>query len=47
MSELGIHPTEAQILEMAERCEKATGGSQGSAKVLYKEDMINIYKMAL
>ncbi|MBR3400714.1 MAG: iron-containing alcohol dehydrogenase [Parasporobacterium sp.] len=47
MSELGIHPTEAQIEEMAERCVKATGGSQGSAKVLYKEDMINIYRMAL
>lgn len=47
MSELGIHPTEAQIEEMAERCVKATGGCQGSAKVLYKEDMINIYRMAL
>ena len=47
MSELGIHPTPEQIEEMAERCEKATGGSQGSAKVLYKEDMIAIYKMAL
>ena len=47
MSELGIHPTEAQIEEMAERCVKATGGCQGSAKVLDKEDMINIYRMAL
>ena len=47
MSELGIHPTPEQIEEMAERCVKATGGSQGSAKVLYKEDMIAIYKMAL
>ena len=47
MSELGIHPTETQIEEMAERCVKATGGCQGSAKVLYKEDMINIYRMAL
>ena len=47
MTELGIHPTEEQIQEMAERCEKATGGCQGSAKVLYKEDMINVYKMAL
>ena len=47
MKELGIYPTEEQINELAERCAKATGGSQGSAKVLYKEDMVNIYKMAL
>lgn len=47
MKELGIHPTEKQIDEMATRCVKATGGCQGSAKVLYKEDMVNIYKMAL
>lgn len=47
MSELGIHPTEEQIQEMAERCAKACGGSQGSARVLYQEDMVNIYRMAL
>lgn len=47
MSELGIHPTDEQIDEMAERCAKASGGSKGTAKVLYKEDMVNIYKMAL
>lgn len=47
ISELGIHPTDEQILEMAERCEKAAGGSIGSAKKLFKEDMINIYKSAL
>ncbi len=47
MSELGIHPTEAQIEEMADRCAKATGGSIGSARKLYKEDMIEIYRMAL
>ena len=47
MRELGISPTAEQIEEMADRCVKATGGSQGSAKVLYREDMVNIYKMAL
>ncbi len=47
MAELGIQPTEDQILEMADRCEKATGGSIGSAMNLKKEDMIAIYKMAL
>ncbi|MBQ9030042.1 MAG: iron-containing alcohol dehydrogenase [Parasporobacterium sp.] len=47
MSELGIHPTPEQVEEMAERCALATGGSQGSAKVLHKEDMLKIYQMAL
>lgn len=46
MKELGIEPTEEQILEMAHRCALATGGQQGSAKVLKEEDMIQIYKMA-
>lgn len=45
-AELGIDPTEEQIKEMAARCVKATGGNIGSAKVLYEEDMIAIYKMA-
>ncbi len=44
--ELGIAPTEAQIVEMAEECKKACGGTKGSAKVLDVEDMIAIYKMA-
>ena len=47
MSELGIHPTEEQILEMAASCARAVGGCIGSAKVLHEEDMIKIYKMAL
>lgn len=46
MSELGVSPTDEQIVEMAESCARATGGHQGSAKVLYLEDMIEIYKMA-
>ncbi len=46
MTELGVAPTEEQIVEMAERCEKAGGGSIGAAMSLKKEDMIAIYKMA-
>lgn len=46
MSELGIHPTPEQIEEMADRCEKATGGSIGSARKLFKQDMVEIYTMA-
>ncbi|MCD8045068.1 MAG: iron-containing alcohol dehydrogenase [Clostridiales bacterium] len=47
MTELGIHPSAEQIAEMARRCEKATGGSIGSAKRLYRNDMEEIYKMAI
>ncbi len=46
MTELGINPTDDQIQEMAESCEKATGGSIGSAKRIYFDDMIKIYEMA-
>lgn len=46
MKELGIDPTDEQIEEMADRCLKACGGLTGSAKVLGKDDMIRIYKMA-
>ena len=46
MTELGIHPTDAQIKEMAEETIKAAGGKQGSAKILYTEDIIKIFNMA-
>ena len=46
MRELGIEPTDEQILEMAESCAQATGGRKGSAKVLYQEDMVEIYRNA-
>ena len=44
--ELGIDPTPEQIVELADRCEEAVGGSLGSAKVLYREDMEKIFRMA-
>lgn len=46
MKELGIEPTEEQILEMAHRCALASGGQKGSARVLKEEDMAQIYRMA-
>lgn len=44
--ELGIHPTDAQIEEMARRCLAACGGRTGSAKRLTLADMAAIYKSA-
>ena len=46
LKELGIHPTEEQIREMAEGCLKASGSATGSAKKLELQDMIRIYQMA-
>ena len=46
MEELGIIPSDAQIEQMAESCERATGGANGSVIPLKKNDMIQIYKMA-
>lgn len=46
MAELGIHPTEAQIEEMAAGCQRATGGAVGKIVPLKKEDLIKIYNMA-
>ena len=45
-AELGIQPTENEMHDMARKCSAATGGSQGSAKVLYEADMLAIYQMA-
>ena len=47
MKELGIEPTEEQILEMTRSCAQAAGGKKGSAKILYPEDMAAIYRMTL
>lgn len=46
LEELGIHPTDRQIEEMAERCMAACGSQTGSAKKLAKDDMIRIYTNA-
>lgn len=47
MKELGIEPTDEQCREMARRGAEACGGSRGSAKVMYEEDLYNVFKMAL
>ena len=47
MRVLGIAPTDAQLRAMAASCAQACGGSKGSARVLFEEDMYNIYKMSL
>ena len=47
MRELGIAPTDDQLRAMAASCAAACGGSKGAARVLYEEDMYNVYKMAL
>ena len=46
LKELGIAPTEEQILAMAASCARASGGKRGSAKVLYEKDMAEVYRMA-
>ena len=46
LSELGVHPTEAQLCELAHKCKIAVGGLLGSARRLDESDMLAIYKMA-
>ncbi|MDU5130800.1 iron-containing alcohol dehydrogenase [Atopobium minutum] len=47
MHELGITPTDEQLQEMARQCAKVNGGCKGSAKRLYEQDFLAIYRMAL
>lgn len=46
LKELGIEPTEQQLADMAYRCAIAVGGSRGSARRIYEEDMLKIYQAA-
>lgn len=47
LSELGVHPTEAQLNELADKFSIACKGKKGSARVLRRPDMYAIFKMAL
>ena len=47
LPELGIFPTKKELKELAYNCSVATGGSRGSARVLYEKDMLEIYRMAV
>ena len=46
LKELGVEPTDEQMHIMAAGCAAAGGGQQGSIKVLYEEDLYEIYRMA-
>ena len=46
LKELGVSPTEDEILLLAKNCAIATGGKVGSAMPLYEADMANVYRMA-
>lgn len=46
LTELGIEPSDEVLRAMAHSCAVASGGKKGSAKVLYEEDMYQIYKAA-
>lgn len=46
LSELGVAPTDAEIVHMAKSCYAACGGPCGCIKPLEVEDMIQIYKNA-
>ena len=46
LKELGVEPTEEQILAMAASCVRGAGGKKGTAKLLYEADMAEIYRMA-
>ncbi len=47
LRELGIHPTEEQFAELAEKCSIASHDRLGSVKVLHRKDMEAIYRAAL
>lgn len=46
LKELGVEPTEEQILAMAASCARGAKGKKGTAKLLYEADMAAIYRMA-
>ena len=46
LKELGLNITEDDIHELATKCSIAVNGSVGTAKLLNKNDFINIYKLA-
>lgn len=47
IKELGINPSEEQLIEMARLCAEGVKGKTGSAKVLTEPDFLEIYKMAM
>lgn len=47
LRELGVEPTEEQILELARKCRAATPNGCGAVKKLSEEDMAEIYRKAM
>lgn len=46
IQELGVDPTDEEIEIMADKCSEGNGGKLGSAKLLYRDDFVAIYKAA-
>ena len=47
LRELGVDPTDEDLVTMAHKCAIAVGGSSGSARVLQEADMLAIYRASL
>ena len=47
LRELGVKATEEDLKEMAHKCAVGVSGSMGSAKLLYEEDMLAIYRASM
>ena len=47
LRELGVDPTEDELILMAKKCAIGVGGQMGSAKVLDEEAMLSIYRASL
>ena len=47
LRELGVEPSEQDLLTLSRKCGAATGGTKGSAKKLHEPDMLAIYRMAV
>jgi len=47
LHELGISPTDADLVLMAHKCALGVGGGKGSAKFLKEEDMLAIYRASM
>ncbi|MCR5686102.1 MAG: iron-containing alcohol dehydrogenase [Lachnospiraceae bacterium] len=46
LKELGVDATDEDLVEMAHKCAVGVSGSMGSARLLYEEDMLAIYRMS-
>ena len=46
LRELGVKASDEDLKLMAHKCYVGTKGPKGSAKLLYEEDMLEIFKMS-